>query len=93
MTEQRGFTGTYDAAGHRADVIALLQGGKTGDELMAFAASATRALTDDEVLEIRAAYQYGSHDANTRTLASQYGVSRETIRSLVTGLTYKAVAA
>lgn len=33
VTETLGFTGVYDAAGHRADVIRLLQGGRTDLEL------------------------------------------------------------
>lgn len=56
-TEQRGFTGTYDAAGHRVDVIALLQDGKTGAELSALhqerIAVAQLVLSDDDVLEMR----------------------------------------
>lgn len=96
-TEQRGFTGVYDAEGHRADVIRRMNKGKTGAELLEIGrqrrAQAQQILTDDEVLEIRAAYRYGNPEASLNALAHRYGVSQHTIRLVVIGLRYREVAA
>lgn len=87
-TERRGFSGVYDAAGHKADVIALLQGGRTGDELIY-----NRKLTPDEVVAIRAEYRFGEAAHSTYALAARYGVSPGAVWQIVNGQTYKEAVA
>lgn len=86
-TEQRGFSGIYDAKGHRADVIALLQGGMTEVEL-----TFVRRLTDDEVAAIRADYRFGEVGHSLNALARRFGVDDRTIWNVVNGMTHRAVA-
>lgn len=44
-----------------------------------------RALTDDQVREIRLAYQYRKHGCGYGALAKKYGVGESTIRDVLTG--------
>lgn len=97
-TEQRGFTGVYDAKGHRADVIRLLQGGKTSVELMAQAVvspgpSPHRKLSDEDVRVIRAiAVSSGNWRGIYSQLARRFGVSSGVIWEVINGRTYREVA-
>lgn len=87
-TERRGFSGVYDAAGHKADVIALLQGGRTGDELIY-----NRKLTPDEAAAIRSEYRFGEAGHSTYALAERYGVAVGAIWQIVNGQAYKTAVA
>lgn len=87
MTEPRGFSGVYDAAGHKADVIALLQGGRTSDEL-----TYVRRLTEDEVAAIRADYRFGEVGQSLSSLAQRFGVDAKSIWNIIHGTTHREVA-
>ena len=91
-TEQRGFTGVYDAAGHRADVIQLLQGGKMSAEIY-MTTENQRKLSDAEVRRIRALVDAsGGWHGIYSELARRFEVSNMTIARLVRGERYKDVA-
>lgn len=102
-TETLGFTDVYDADGHRADVIRLLQGGLSSADLIE-RMERRRAdgeqirhtadglsLTDEEVREIRTTYRLRDPEYNGEALAARYGVTRRVINDIINGFIYREV--
>ena len=104
MNENEFSGESYDADGHRADVIKLLQGGRTNEELLVLRSERVQtgmvldgaddcrrgALSDAAVLDI---FKRASANELQKQIAYDYGISQKQVSQIFCGTRYAHVTA